>query len=833
MRNLKILIILFLYIIPQTVKAQLSFETSQITGREDIIFNPKLFDYENLDLDQDGDFDILVYTDFTILWYENRDGAGNFSSAKMIYDNSSSIIRNIEIGDLDGDSDIDITFRRSGNDIGWIANQGNGNFGDFNIIQANFASFFNWDISDIDGDNDNDILLHFPDGVIWYENTDGLGTFAEATVVLPPFDSFSSSIFTLEDVNNDSKIDIILYDASIDQISWYENLGNMMFSSAKKIHANLNLSHYDLKKVDIDGDEYSDFIGGRSNFLIWYEFDGTGSFSQTIINLEQGTNASSFISNDFDSDGDIDLVYTDGEYLFWLENNDGLGNFSSPNRIDYFPCFQCSNNRNKLASGDYDGNGTIDIITSIFSVRIGRVYVYSNIDNQGNFDSRKIISDQPFVNEIKPVDIDKDGDLDLLVQKNYYSAIYRNINGTFDKQESYSGPDLLKDSELIDIDNDGDLDILSIRDVPSPNFVWYENIDGLGNFKNSKIIESSIEINTQSTIGDLVVGDIDKDGFQDFALVQYKNNETVRWLKNENGTGSFSNMNEIATNVDRPRAIKLGDLDGDSDLDIIFIQDDGQIKWFQNTDGKGSFSTEILIPGGLAFRGFVVEDFDKDNDLDIITYGNRIMWHENIDGNANFTNPILIGNPLNNIEYVNVLDLDGDNDKDIIWKSWGKKGIFWYENLNENFEFSDEISIFTSDRTSVEPVTATGDFNGDSKIDIAYSEQYEYKVGTSTYTPDRLLILTNTTQTGTLSIQDQTLSDCNLYPIPLTNSLKINCLNDYITQLELYNFQGKLLTKKSFTEKNNELDVNDLPHGVYFIKMLNEFGQIILRKVIK
>lgn len=793
MTNFKALLFLLASIIPLGLMAQLSFEEIEITGKDDIIYNPRLFDHENLDLDQDGDFDILVYSRFTIVWYENIDGAGDFSSAKMIYNSGSIQIRDMKIGDIDGDGDIDIVCIRLGNVIGWLTNQGDGSFSDFNIIKEDLVNLFVMEISDIDGDNDNDILFHRSDGVIWYENLDGVGTFATPEVIIAPFNSYTSGIFILEDVNSDSKIDVVRYDHSLGQISWYENLGNMTFSSALPFHENLTSVPSTLKKVDIDGDANTDFIaGGYSNDLIWYEFDGIGELSQTSISIG-GSGAPSIVSTDFDSDGDQDLLYANGDSLFWIENNDGMGTFSTPNMIDSGYCFGCSNRRDRLATGDFDGNGTIDVIASIFSETIGTIYKYSNLDNQGTFDTRKIISEHLSINSIESIDVDNDGDLDLLSKGLNYTSIYRNLdgNGNFGRQEAFSGPDVLIDSEPIDIDNDGDLDIISIRDSQNPDLVWYENIDGSGIFKNAQEINLNIETNSGTTVFDIIVGDIDMDGYQDFVLVVDKDDETVVWSRNENGSGSFSSLIEVATNIGRPRSVQLGDIDGDGDLDAVLFEDSypNLVKWFENLDGKGNFAPEVILPNSSAGRGLCLEDLDQDNDLDVITFGKDIKWHENTDGAGNFSSPILIGNPSVFIQFVEITDLDGDFDQDIVWKSYNKDGILWYENLTGNEDFSAEIPIFTTNSTAVAPVTALGDFNGDFKIDIAHADQFEYYINGSIYhDPERLIILLNEGELGNQIIGEVTndfdSSGCDDINNPIIENLMITSsdgINSYST----------------------------------------------------
>jgi hypothetical protein len=68
------------------------------------------------DIDQDGDNDLVVtkgeYTDGYILWYENKDGLGNFNPSSTILSGIVDYngLPNLVCGDLDADQDPDIVF---------------------------------------------------------------------------------------------------------------------------------------------------------------------------------------------------------------------------------------------------------------------------------------------------------------------------------------------------------------------------------------------------------------------------------------------------------------------------------------------------------------------------------------------------------------------------------------------------------------------------------------------------------------------------------------------------------------------------------------------------
>lgn len=849
MTNFKKLFLFLINIVPLGLVAQLSFEEIEITKRDDVIFRPKLLEYENLDLDQDGNFDVLVHSRFTIVWYDNRDGSGDYSSANMIYNSGSVIIRDVKIEDLDNDGDLDLLCvvdgSRGGDVLGWISNQEGGKFSDFKIIDENLSNSNRSEIKDIDGDNDNDLLFDTPEGVIWYENIDSLGIFANSKLIISRNGFFHRNSFMVEDVNGDSKIDIVLNTTGeLNQISWYENLGNMSFSSALPFHENTRFAPRLLKKVNIDSDVNADFIASYGNNFIWYEFDQIGELSRTNINIgDLGASSIglSLIATDIDSDGDQDMLYTIGDSIHWLENNDGKGTFSAPNTIEtdgQFCSSSCSNPEAKLATGDIDGNGTIDIIATFRSFAVGEIHKYSNLDGQGTFSSRNIISEYLYSRELESIDVDNDGDLDILSKNILHTSIYKNLDGkgNFGRQESISETDFLIDSEPIDVDNDGDFDIISITNAPN-NLVWYENINSSGKFKKAKIINTSLELDSGSSddLQNIAVGDIDKDGFQDIVIVLDKTIETVYWLKNENGSGAFSEPIKISNNVEQPNIVELGDLNGDDDLDVVLLEGNffnKHIKYYENEEG--SFSSKVVFPDDPDIRGFRLADLDQDSDLDLITFGKNIKWFENIDGNGNFSSSMLIGNPSEFIQFIEIVDLDGDFDNDIVWKSFKKKGIFWYENLNGNEDFSDEISIFISERTEPNPVTAIGDFNGDSKVDIANSDAFEYEAFGSTHLPNRLILLLNQGDSS-LSISTHHLetSVCNMYPVPLKNNLNINCIKNIILKLELFNIEGKLLISSTLSEEDNILDVSNLTQGLYIIKLKDRSGNTTVQKVIK
>ncbi|RMG32795.1 MAG: hypothetical protein D6732_12940, partial [Methanobacteriota archaeon] len=89
-----------LFLLTTQVFAQSNFAKHVVVGGESSIHAPQ--DVMSVDLDQDGDVDIL--TTYHLSWYEN-DGAQNFTRHEIDASNSATAAYAVDMDD-DGDMDI-------------------------------------------------------------------------------------------------------------------------------------------------------------------------------------------------------------------------------------------------------------------------------------------------------------------------------------------------------------------------------------------------------------------------------------------------------------------------------------------------------------------------------------------------------------------------------------------------------------------------------------------------------------------------------------------------------------------------------------------------------
>ena len=82
------------------------------------------------------------------------------------------------------------------------------------------------------------------------------------------------------------------------------------------------------------------------------------------------------------------------------------------------------------------------------------------------------------------------------------------------------------------------------------------------------------------------------------------------------------------------------------------------------------------------------------------------------------------------------------------------------------------------------------------------------------------------------SINEDLMSDINIYPLPAKSNLYIKSLK-LIQQLEIYNIEGKLMMSMMPNSDFVQINVSILPRGTYIIKTLTSDGiyakQIILQ----
>lgn len=317
---------------------------------------------------------------------------------------------------------------------------------------------------------------------------------------------------------------------------------------------------------------------------------------------------------------------------------------------------------------DLDKDGDLDVISGDFNGN--KISWYENNGSQ-EFEMHTIATGEVSAVWVMAIDLDRDGDVDVLSSTSDSDRLAWHEN---DGDQNFSTHliatlDLAHMFDVADIDKDGDLDICEAAGLGDYT-AWFEN-DGNQNFKEH-IISTSVR-NPQQ----VQLADIDEDGDIDAFSASAFNNYIV-WHKND-GNQNFENINLIR--VQDPTRLHIIDLDGDNDLDILVgLGDTGQLNWYEN-DGNENFTAHIITKEVLRIMRIDAADLDNDGDLDVLIASredNLIAWYEN-DGDQNFTTHIL-SNTAKWALSVFATDVDNDGDLDILSASVEDNTVAWYEN---------------------------------------------------------------------------------------------------------------------------------------------------------
>jgi hypothetical protein len=390
---------------------------------------------------------------------------------------------------------------------------------------------------------------------------------------------------------------------------------------------------------------------------------------------------------------------------------------------------------------DLDGDGDMDLLVS--SYRDGGVSWYEN-DGTGQFRTHRIALDAPQARDVVAADFDGDGDLDVAVAAYASNSVlwYENLgaDGFGPARTITSDARGVRTLAVADLDSDGDLDLVS-GSWFDDKVAWYAN-DGAGNFGAQQIIA-----NDTDGVRSIRVGDLDGDGLPDVAVAS-RLDDTVSWFRNMGG-GNFGPKQPLPFTGNGPEAIELYDIDGDGDLDLFLARYwDNTISWFEN-DGTGNFSAPVDV-STRAERGqsVAVADLDGDGHGDLIAASyyyldNKIVWFANTDGQGTFGPERFISVDAPGVEHVAAADFDGDGVVDVVAASTIDNNVSWFRNDGTgSFDRQRDVLSDASGAASV----SLADLDGDGDLDVlvaAYWDNeiawYENLDGNATFGPQQVI----------------------------------------------------------------------------------------------
>src|SRR5579863_300095 len=634
------------------------------------IFNPGPTSIVASDVNGDGKLDLVALTPYNGVFIYLGKGDGTFQ-APVAYATGCTTgtggCSALAVGDLNGDGKPDLALdanETTGGGISILLNNGSGTFGTATYYPVGIGGVFAGGgiaIGDVNGDKKPDVVVGSASATAIVYLNQGAGTFAvKGTVGSVPLNPTNNVV--LADINNDKKLDIIVPNSFGDVFTFYGK-GNGTFTAGPA---------YPLQACN-----------DCSNFLV--------------------------VVGDFNGDGTLDLLDTNGVSNTTVSLGRGDGTFRTTQLDDYTAVNQADN----LVTADFNGDGFPDIAQSVNGTAInGKIGINLGSAHGVLGATSYAVASTCTANYVVWVatgDVNGDGKADLVAT----------LNGN-------SGTGCQSDTVAV--------------------------LEGLGTGK----FKTAAYYPTGSTAQEEFVYLVDVNGDGKLDIVTANGDGTISVLLNKgNGTYNAGTLTtSIAAIYPHTAYLTFADFNGDGKMDIAVSTAAGNVSdvYVLPGNGNGTFGTPIPTATPYYPVSLVSADFNKDGkaDLFITTTANGCTNSEFgyafLQGNGNGT---FTPGPINCLLYSGaqipvVADLNGDGKLDVVIPYTIGNGepagpAVLQGNGDGTFTSSQD---FYAGRGATS--AAVADFNGDGMPDVAL-------VNVGTFVPSFVSVMLNSTQPVSVS----------------------------------------------------------------------------------
>ena len=346
------------------------------------------------------------------------------------------------------------------------------------------------------------------------------------------------------DLTGNGVPDLVTPDTEVG-LYWLENDGQGNFRR-HIIHERENewLERHEIADINGDGRPEIVIVDNINSCLLYFAYEGDprlrSSWSHHYIDEGTLTGAYDVAVADFDGDGDLDVAastWRKGNQFVWYENRDGQW-------IKHLIEDDIAETR-AIHATDIDGDGKIDLLGT---ARVGNQVVwYENSGDPVNQGWRKhIIDDAPQPIHGQPVDMDGDGDVDVVMAlgmlppgeqhgapfEHHQIVWYENdgqpTRGKWRKHIICERFPHAFEAIADDFDNDGQIEVVATAWNESGRVALFKHRgDPRGPWDMQLLKEGWVNANM------VITADINGNGLLDIVAASERGSNEVRWWRNE------------------------------------------------------------------------------------------------------------------------------------------------------------------------------------------------------------------------------------------------------------------------------------------------------------
>ena len=666
------------------------------------------------DVDDDGDLDAIIPNGSGLQWYENPRPGGDprvDAWTEHLIGANGANNHDVEVGDVDGDLDLDVVSRRKGGNGTYFWRQESPTVWTRVTITTRHGEGVG--LGDLDGDGDLDV---------------------------------AQNGFWSEQLDPDNWID---HEIAAD---WPDDVGVLI--------------------ADVDDNGAQDVVIGPSESsgrLSWYSAPDPVAGPWTEVSIDPSVSfLHTFKAADMDFDGDLDLVTaemhqsSDPDEVSVYLNEGGFGLVWSQLVVD-------TTGSHNVRVGDIGGDGDMDIYGANWNDSAPNSAVIEMWENDSGplaldlWERHIVETSLPWQAVfVDGRDLDGDG-LPDLVTGGWWYPNPGTLRGTWVR--TAIGSPLNNMAAVHDFDLDGDADILGTDGQVSGQDLWWAQNDGSGSFALLDLINdaSGGDFLQGVSVGQLVAGGgeevvlswhngasgtstltvpADPAGQLDWSLTTISattNEEQVpigdvdgdgdldvhlgdQWLRQDPGE-VFTTLPGVPLSTGVPDRVVLADIDGDGDLDVVIGVEFGSLLVWGENQNAGATWVEHTIATDFDYFSVDAGDVDHDGDVDVVGGAHQgdgeVSLYENDGTGSSWTTHVVDSGDSSQIDHhdgTQLVDMDLDGDLDVISVGWTKRSLVIYENLAIDPGGSDV------DPPTIDSVVAISDPN---QVTVEFSEKVE------------------------------------------------------------------------------------------------------------